>query len=440
MNIEEIINQLDSYSRNPEAAGFAQIYEVLAKKYLENSIVTPELAAGLRRVIQKGAEIECVWALFAADMLWRSGYQSAADFSNLWNCAQFAGFDQRFTRLKLSTHLSLSQRIVVSEHQPGAAIQIWAANALRANGDLDAAEALYQTSVRRFPDQPFSRLRLSDLYFATNRIEQARNLLAPIQSQYPSALEMMFISPTEGRQNIFHQSLGQLPQTSAELIWLVAADPAYTRLYARRLLATAQDYDVANKVDFHFHQVVIGDTTAAEISELKKVCPEGVFTSRHISDFNRGKNWNKAFFSCERFFVLPEILKIYQKPVLVTDIDVECLRNPLELLGSMGAADIAFTRFRNATEAWELYPATALLVQPTASAIEFFENMSGLLLWNLRNHPKPWFIDQISLYRMMRETPHSVRAVILDEILADSGGDGSAAYLKILHASWQTAS
>jgi hypothetical protein len=61
---------------------------------------------------------------------------------------------------------------------------------------------------------------------------------------------------------------------------------------------------------------------------------------------------------------LHELLQKYRRPMVVTDIDVDPLRHPAELLRAMEGGDIGHTRFGTVREAWDRYPATALVFQP----------------------------------------------------------------------------
>jgi len=49
--------------------------------------------------------VEPVWALQAGVRLWVSGKQQPHDFSNLWNCARYAGIQSRFSAFTPEQHL-----------------------------------------------------------------------------------------------------------------------------------------------------------------------------------------------------------------------------------------------------------------------------------------------------------------------------------------------
>jgi len=64
-------------------------------------------------------------------------------------------------------------------------------------------------------------------------------------------------------------------------------------------------------------------------------------TQRTLDLSAASDNQRKALFASERFIFLAEILAKYNKPLLVSDIDVECLQDPFPLFSKMGDADIA---------------------------------------------------------------------------------------------------
>ena len=54
-----------------------------------------------------------------------------------------------------------------------------------------------------------------------------------------------------------------------------------------------------------------------------------VSTERTVPLAGATANQRSALFASERFLFLAEMLAKYNKPLLVTDIDVECIKNPM---------------------------------------------------------------------------------------------------------------
>ena len=58
-----------------------------------------------------------------------------------------------------------------------------------------------------------------------------------------------------------------------------------------------------------------------------------------------------------------------------------------------------------------------------------------MIITLLNNHPQPWFVDQIALFRLIEEGLTPAKCVCLENILTDT--DSPKAYFRILHASWE---
>jgi hypothetical protein len=57
-----------------------------------------------------------------------------------------------------------------------------------------------------------------------------------------------------------------------------------------------------------------------------------------------------------------------------------------------------------------------------------------MIITLLNNHPNPWFVDQVALFRLIEGGLTPAKFVYLKQILTDT--DSPNAYLRILHGSW----
>ena len=120
----------------------------------------------------------------------------------------------------------------------------------------------------------------------------------------------------------------------------------------------------------------------------------------------------------------------------MTDIDVECIKNPMELFDRLGDGDIGLTKFGIVRDAWDRYPATAIVVRPTQAAIAFFQRLSGMVIALLNAHPQPWFVDQIAIFRLIEEGLTPAKCVHLELLLTDAT-PSETGFFRILHGSWE---
>lgn len=427
MNFEQLLIRLNSH----QAADPEGVYRDLVTFVAGSDALSAEACAVLYSWLDKLAYDECAWALLLASVLWRHGVQSPADFENHRQFAQFAACSKKFTRLPIERHLELAQAAV--GEFPSPAVFVLLGNAHRFLQHTAQAEEAYLAGIQRYPADPFLKLRLADLYLATYKIEPAHLLLKQLQLNFPYAREMLFIAPAHVRAKI-PEVFPQIAVSEKAMVWLVAADPVYLQKYARPWLASVQQI-TGNALQLHIHAV--GDHATRLAEPLRsELIQNATLTERRVDLQAASPNQRKALFSCERFLFLAEMLEKYQKPILVTDIDVECVRDPRELLGRMGEADLGYTNFRNTLEAWERYAATALIFRPTEAAIMFCRRLADLLVSALDSHAQPWFIDQIALFRLLEEFPMGVKTCFLENILTETTPPAPSGYFRILHGSW----
>ncbi|MCG2582929.1 hypothetical protein [Massilia sp. TS11] len=426
-------------SQRDQAAYVAIAHDLARFAAAQRAAPAPDLAHEIQQLIQDCHRWEAAWGLLLGEVLWQHGSQSAHEFNNHWNLALFSGCTGPHSLVDSASHLAIARELLGSLKLP--ALYILLGNALRALGQFSAAEDAYLQGQLHFPDYPFFRFRQADLYLATGRLRLAQDLLRPLQWRWPQAREMMFLSPLEGLAPVPAPPMPDLPATAREAVLLVAADPAYLERYGERLL---RSIPVTSLMRLHVHIHVLADSEAelprALLGRLAGHCSSSFFSFRRGPIAALDNERRRALLACERFLVLPEILSGYGKPVLVLDIDLECVGDPLRLLERLGEAELGCTDHQGAREAWEHVAATATLARPTLGAIGFFERLRPWLLQELNRHPAPWFVDQIGLFRMIEEGEGPRCALKrLRGVFCAPGADPAGAEFRVLHASWHQA-
>lgn len=432
VNIGEVKNRIESYLANPKPGDYEEITLCLLQ-LCKSSVCHGEALSSIEDIMALGAKTEAVWGLLAGQIIWQNGPRSPEVFQNVWSCARFAGLASRYSPLLATEHVRRTKSWV--PESAGPALFIIRGNAYRQLQRYAEADASYLAGIERFPGDPFLRFRLADLYLMTSRLDEARLLLEGLRSAYPYALEMMFAIPVAKDASGTVIALPDLASGSADFIWLVAADPHYAERYAVKLAETVAAHTQGRA---HMHIHVVRDpamnmlsTILQRVRELVPCCS----TERLISLSGASPNQRSALFASERFLLLAELLAKYNKPLLVTDIDIECLRDPYELFDRLKDGDIGLTKFREVRDAWDRYPATAIVVHPTEASIAFFKQVSTMIVKLLTSHPNPWFADQIALFRLIEEGLTPVKWVCLEHILTDA--TSPQAFFRTLHGSWQ---
>lgn len=450
-SLETLTAQVQRYAaltERPEA-DFSSISRALAELnapaagYAAASLA-PETQSALEQLMVACVNVEPVWALQVGVRLWASGRQQPHDFSNLWNCARYAGIHSRFSAFTPEQHLShlatLHGADLAHAHNPVPFIV--RGNALRQLHRYGEAESAYLEGLSTCPDNPFLKFRLIDMWLMTYQHARANDLLASLRSRYPYALEHLFALPVPETAQAPGDVFTGLDAQGAELVWLVAADPVYIQRYGLRLaqgiatlLNAAPD---SPRIHLHVHGIVeAGTPLPMEVLQaMAGISPRLSlhFTQREVNLQGATPNQRKAFFASERFLFLHELLQKYKRPMLVTDIDVDPMQHPAQLVRAVGDGDIGHTRFGTVRDAWDRYPATALVFQPTEAAITFCQRLSATILSLLGQHPEPWFVDQVALFRLIEGGSTPAKLTYLPLILTD--GDSPLAYFRILHGSW----
>lgn len=431
-------DQLIAYLQetHPADAKAREFYVQLSQASAAEQGCAMEDAPTIRSAIEKIAQQESTWALLLASQLWRYSCQTITDFENHRQLAQFAGSSKKFSKIPIEEHWALARELI--QKYPNPALYIILGNASRYLHQYAEAENAYLEGIHRYPDDPFLKLRLANLYLATYRIEQAHRLLRILQADYSYAREMLFIAPANQQAQISVESLPDLTAPGAQMVWLVAADPAYIEKYALRWASSVQKH-AGQGLHLHLHVIAERNNELSKTTRHQLQAIAGLtMTERMVDLSGASANQRKALYSSERYLFLAEMLRKYAVPMVVSDIDVECVKDPRELLTRMGESDLGYTHFRNTIEAWERYAATALIIKPTQASMNFFRKMADLLVTAINTHPQPWFIDQIALFRLIEEFPTGLRTAYLEHILTESNPPSKTGYFKILHASWCT--
>lgn len=444
---EGLLSEIRAFASATDSAVFIAISQRLA--VLTASVGKLELEerkAALEQIMHASALVEPVWGLMAGMALWVGGCQQSHDFLNVWNLSRYAGIQSRYSRYTGQQYIDLVDRLygtgtAASTGMLGncAVAFIIRGNALRQLHRYSDAESSYLHGLHGSPDNPFLKFRLVDLWLMTYQRTRANELLASLRNSYPYALEQLFSMPVPDHVAGPALTFSDVSSDNADMVWLVAADPVYIKRYGLRLVQGIAKLlsDPDNpRIKLHVHG--ISEKGAALPMDVLRSMGDLVpmqITKRTISLEGLTPNQRKAIFASERFLCLSELLTKYNRPLLVTDIDIESLQHPIKLFEQMKDCDIGYTRFGTVRDAWDLYPATALAFRNTPASIDFCKHLSGMIWTLLGLHPDPWFVDQVALFRLIEGGLTTAKLAYLEYLLTDT--DSPKAFFRILHGSWQ---
>ncbi|MEP3891945.1 MAG: tetratricopeptide repeat protein [Hellea sp.] len=190
----------------------------------------------------------------------------------------------------------------------------------------------------------------------------------------------------------------------AKLIYLVSGDLSYCKKFGPSLVKHIAKVGNSN-VHLHIHGISIGskdlgsqkEAWTALNEELLSMGASVSVSKRHIDSDNFDQNQMKSIYSFERFNILPHILKTYDLPVLVADIDQLPLRDPTGLLDK--TFDVALLRFpKGVLNILSVVSATLSVFRPTKDGISAAAQLRDYFKSAIANPAKlSWHVDQAGL-------------------------------------------
>jgi FkbM family methyltransferase len=186
----------------------------------------------------------------------------------------------------------------------------------------------------------------------------------------------------------------------ADCVVLVACDPHYFRNFA---LPFANSLARNGAVDAILRlQVIAPDPWIAdEVEVMRRETPalrihyEGVGIAASLTS---DPGALRTAYACARLIALPEVLRRYQLPVLVLDIDIlieGALSGPLRASPAAGA--LATGNAPDDEKPWLRFVPSPLLVRPTSAGVACAEAISRYAGHFLARGIAPWGLDRVAL-------------------------------------------
>lgn len=114
-----------------------------------------------------------------------------------------------------------------------------------------------------------------------------------------------------------------------EIVFFVSCDSVYYHQAAIRLIKNF--YQWGEKYCLHLNVVNPTDETVASLADLKEIYPYLAYSFINKVDSmvkESSHQWNfiykKTLYACSRFLILPDLMKIYNKTIVVLDADTVC--------------------------------------------------------------------------------------------------------------------
>jgi hypothetical protein len=181
------------------------------------------------------------------------------------------------------------------------------------------------------------------------------------------------------------------------VIGLVACDSKYLRMFWPIYIDSAFGYGGGATVHLHIIDPQTDDVGWA-------IDQAGAFAANISITVERYEREDaRAWYATSRFLILPQILRHYRLPVVVTDIDVTFL-SPIDSLIADADVGLRFKRSGFRAHPWQTIQAGAFSIRPTSGGILFADSLRALGVgsFQARAGVGMWFVDQNMLFTARR--------------------------------------
>jgi len=270
--------------------------------------------------------------------------------------------------------------------------------------------------LRDRPEDGFFWFEVASCLAVTGRFEEADRIFArDIELKLPnggiantSAVRFLSLGDGAGISNIpflrarqvRYDPDGPTGLADVDVIHFVACDASYLKRFLEPAIRSLQ-LNCGLRCGAHVHIIDADEDALRVVEDLRRTCAIPIALSTETVDPGLvPRAALKTYFSIARFLVLPDILAIYRKTTLVTDVDQLVVRSLSGLIKHAEAHDVALLHFAvSVTNVMALFSASAFVVCCTEEGLRFVAKIRDYLLERIDslNGKLPWHLDQVAL-------------------------------------------
>ncbi len=222
-------------------------------------------------------------------------------------------------------------------------------------------------------------------------------------------------------------------------------------VYFERFIEAAVNACVQNSgVDFIIHIHLVNRLPAAEVILTRlgnRLGKERLRLTEETIDLSMfGDAKRRTYYACRRFYMLPQLIQIYARPILCADVDQLVMGSVHELLERMDGYDVGLVHdLLNKMNMTSYFSATAAFLMPTPAAFKFTERVRRYIDYFMTAERSAlWHLDQAALAVTYLNDPTLARLLYFPFSLVHSrpvGDDqlGSAVFWSITYSIAQNA-
>lgn len=183
-------------------------------------------------------------------------------------------------------------------------------------------------------------------------------------------------------------------QIDEPVVHFASADTAYLRGFSRHLLGSLNA--VGGPVRVHLNVMRPDETIVEELLTIGASLPS---VTLDVSTAQT-RNTEPSVFACGRFYVLPELIKRYQLPIITVDADSHVTPKVRHLSEMPKSFDIGFFRTKKVTPA-SMIDCAVFVTCPTDLALTFLERFLAYVDPLLDGqHRLTWLVDQAAIFTL----------------------------------------
>lgn len=270
------------------------------------------------------------------------------------------------------------------------------------------AERAYRQAIALHPELPFAYSRLGCLLATQHRFIEADRLFTPVAERFDGRDQVIRLDPAfladldAGRCRLAPLPVrtGDPRPTERAVMVLVSCDSAYLARFGYAMVHSVLRNSGLD-AGIHIHIVNPDAAAHAEIAAIRRDFPEAELhvTTEDTDLSGCHDDERKTYYACARFLHLPELLRLYRRPVLLIDVDMIVLRDLRPLLDTVNRNDIGIVGGeQHPFEMWNTFWADVILINDTPAARRFFDRTALYIRFFLSAGKLRWFLDQMALY------------------------------------------
>ncbi|MFM9969352.1 MAG: tetratricopeptide repeat protein [Burkholderiales bacterium] len=297
-------------------------------------------------------------------------------------------------------------------------------NALRHEGQLEAARHAYQQALEHQPRSVFAWRRLGCLYAAMGALDEADRCFrhSAAGGLRPDALLHFSNDHLEGLYKNRAQLVkgiaspdGNFTPTESPIVLLLCGDSVYMHKFAYALIKSARKHGNTDAC-YHLHVVNPDGQIAALIEAIRAELTPSIRYSWETLALSPDVD-PRTYYACARFLHLPWFIGQYQRPILCLDLDLLVSGDLGEIFRLVDSRDVGLLQWHATRwDPWEQFSASVLYVRASSGGLAFASLMAAYIQEAIASQTADWFLDQIALYAahaLIRQHPEIATTVYL---------------------------